>query len=195
MVSGLVASPAQARKYRFSQKAKDSAEDVTTSVPVGNEVCFSPDEPCDVKLYKLIQSAQKSIDVAVYDINHVKVVHELLAASKRIPVRFIVDKRQAKGQHSMVDALMSADANLRFGKQRGIMHNKFMIIDGRIVETGSFNFTHHASKANQENQVYLTDPAIIKRYQGRFEEMWTNAYGKDTFDDEVKVKLRRPARK
>jgi phosphatidylserine/phosphatidylglycerophosphate/cardiolipin synthase-like enzyme len=40
--------------------------------------------------------------------------------------------------------------NLRFGHtSEGIMHNKFVIVDGKMIEIGSFNYTNHASKANQ----------------------------------------------
>lgn len=154
---------------------KEVFDESTVKAPVENEVCFSPDEHCDVKLYKLIQTAQKSIDIAIYDINLDKLVHEILVASKKIPVRIVVDRRQSKGDHSLVSLLIKAGAKVRYGKQRGIMHDKFTVIDGKMIETGSFNYTNHASVANQENQVYLTTPAIVDRYKIRFEKMWDDA--------------------
>ncbi len=127
-----------------------------------------------MKLWKFIQSAQASLDVAIYDINHPKIVHEILVASKRIPVRVLVDKRQAKGNHSLVDLLIKAGANVRYGRQRGIMHNKFTIVDGKRVEIGSFNYTMHATESNNENQIYLAVPAVVDRYKKRFEDIWDN---------------------
>jgi phosphatidylserine/phosphatidylglycerophosphate/cardiolipin synthase-like enzyme len=143
--------------------------------PQDQEVCFSPDEPCDVKLLKFVHSAQRSIDVAIYDINLDALVHELLTQSKRVPVRFVVDRKQAKGSHSLVPLLIKAGAQVRYGHQRGIMHNKFVVVDGKMIETGSFNHTNHASRANNENQVYLANPAIVSRYQRRFEAIWAEA--------------------
>ncbi len=55
------------------------------------------------------------------------------------------------------------------------MHNKFSIIDKKALETGSFNYTNNAYKANNENQIYLWDSTIVDRFQKRFEEIWLEA--------------------
>lgn len=175
----LFSSPSLLAKSQKKNSLLDSAvrrvESALVSPPQDQEVCFSPDEMCDVKIIKFIQSAQKSIDVAIYDINIDQLVHELLIASKRIPVRIIVDRRQAKGDHSLVPTLIKGGAQLRFGKQRGIMHNKFIIVDNKMIETGSFNFTNHASLANNENQIYLSNPNIVEKFKKRFEQLWAKA--------------------
>jgi phosphatidylserine/phosphatidylglycerophosphate/cardiolipin synthase-like enzyme len=172
-LSILVISVLALAKQQKKPEIVKSVETLVVKVPVDGEVCFSPDEPCDVKLIQMVQSARKSIDVAIYDINLDQLVHELLVASKTIPVRILADRRQAKGEHSLAPLLIKAGAQLRYGRQRGIMHNKFIIVDGTLLETGSFNYTNHASRANHENQVYLAKPEIVERYKKRFEEIWT----------------------
>ena len=143
------------------------------SAPVPGEVCFAPDEPCDVKLLRFIQGASVSLDVAIYDINLDQVIHALaLSASHGVRVRVVVDQRQSKGPHSGVGLLVRAGVAVRYGHQRGIMHDKFTIVDGRQLETGSFNYTNHASEANQENQIYLDTPSVLARYRERFERIW-----------------------
>jgi len=146
---------------RFSQRDEDQASS-----------CFSPDETCDSLLVEFIRSAKKSVDVAVFDVTHPQIVHELLVAARRIPVRIVVDRRQARGKHSLVSTFVKAGANVRAGVQRGIMHHKFIIVDGEKLETGSFNFTVGASQRNQENQVYLNREDLVRRYQERFEKIW-----------------------
>jgi phosphatidylserine/phosphatidylglycerophosphate/cardiolipin synthase-like enzyme len=163
------------RAPSLADQAVTAAKESLIAAPKDGEVCFSPVEPCDVKLTRFIESAQKSIDIAIYDINLDNLVHHILVASKSLPVRIVVDQRQAQGKHSLVRLLVKAGANLRFGHQRGIMHDKFTIIDEKMVETGSFNYTNHASQANNENQVYLANPEIVKRYHTRFEEIWNEA--------------------
>src|SRR4051794_39177593 len=59
------------------------------SVPRDQEVCFSLVEPCDLKLIKFMQSARKSLDIAIYDINRDQLVHSILVISKKVPVRVI----------------------------------------------------------------------------------------------------------
>lgn len=139
------------------------------------DICFSPDEACDEKLIDFVKSAKDSIDLAIYDINLDQLVHQLAVQSKKIKVRVVVDKRQSKGSHSLVSTLIKAGVNLRYGHQRGIQHNKFTIVDNRMIETGSFNYTNHAAKANQENQIYLSSATVVERYKERFEKMWKSA--------------------
>lgn len=154
---------------------KQVVESALVKAPEDNEVCFAPDEPCAVKLAKFIASAKTSLDIAIYDINEDQIVHAILVQAKKIPVRLVVDRRQAKGRHSAVGLLQKAGVSLRFGHQRGIFHNKFAIVDGKRIETGSFNYTFHASTANQENQVYLGTATIVERYKIRFHRMWRDA--------------------
>jgi phosphatidylserine/phosphatidylglycerophosphate/cardiolipin synthase-like enzyme len=179
---GLSSTPpsAQARSRHHKKSAvqellSDAAHhfnEALVAAPVDQETCFSPDEPCAIKLKKFIASAQKSVDIAIYDINEESIVHELLVQAKKIPVRILVDRRQAKGRSSKVPLLIKAGARVRYGKQRGIMHNKFAVVDGKMVELGSFNYTNHASHANNENQIYLASPKVVDRFERRFEKMW-----------------------
>jgi phosphatidylserine/phosphatidylglycerophosphate/cardiolipin synthase-like enzyme len=158
-----------------SSSVETLIDEALVKTPKDQEVCFSPDEYCDIKLLKFVQSAQKSIDVAIFDINLDQLVHALLVQAQKIPVRIIVDKREAKGPHSLVSLLIKAGANVRHGRQRGIFHNKFMIVDGKMIETGSFNYTHHASRSNNENQIYLANPQIVERFKKHFDEIWKRA--------------------
>jgi phosphatidylserine/phosphatidylglycerophosphate/cardiolipin synthase-like enzyme len=138
--------------------------------------CFSSDEACDEKLIHFIRSAKKSLDIAIFHLTHPEIVHEILVVFRRVPVRIIVDRKQAKQDFSLVDSLVKAGVEVRMGRQRGIMHHKFVIVDGEFLETGSFNFTLGAAFKNQENQVYLTDPEIVERFKDHFEKMWNDSF-------------------
>ena len=137
-----------------------------------HSTCFSPEGSCDKKLIQFIRSAEKSLDIAVFDITHPQIVHEIVVASRKAKVRMIVDQVQAIGVHSLVSTLERAGVDLRFGRQRGIMHHKFAIVDAAAVETGSFNYSMGATFKNRENQVYLTDPEVVREFQTNFDLMW-----------------------
>lgn len=173
----MTASDARSRHHKqgLVDQAFQKIDEAMVAPPVDQETCFSPDEPCNVKLRKFIASAQHSVDMAIYDINEDSIVHELLTQSKKISVRIVVDRKQAKGRNSAVPLLIKAGAQVRFGRQRGIMHNKFTLVDGKMVQLGSFNYTHHASHANNENQIYLSNPKVVERFQKRFEKIWSQA--------------------
>jgi phosphatidylserine/phosphatidylglycerophosphate/cardiolipin synthase-like enzyme len=159
----------------------NKAEKALVAAPKDQETCFSPDEPCDAKLIKFIETAQKSVDVAIFDLTLDQLVHVLALQSKKVEVRVVVDSRQAASAHSLVSTLVKAGVSVRYGHQRGIMHDKFTIVDGAMIETGSFNYTNHATESNQENQVYLASPAIAERYKTRFEKIWKSADEKENF--------------
>ena len=69
---------------------------------------------------------------------------------------------------------MKAGVAVKSGYQRGIMHHKFIVMDGKALETGSFNFTNSASFKNQENQIYLETPVLVERFKKQFEKMWNS---------------------
>src|SRR5437868_213552 len=43
-------------------------------------------------------------------------------------------------------------------------HNKIMILDGRKVITGSFNFTKAAEEKNAENLLVIDDAVMARKY-------------------------------
>ena len=55
---------------------------------------------------------------------------------------------------------------------RDYMHNKFVVVDRRIVMTGSYNWTTHASTANQENLVVMENNTLVEKFSAQFEVMW-----------------------
>jgi phosphatidylserine/phosphatidylglycerophosphate/cardiolipin synthase-like enzyme len=56
------------------------------------------------------------------------------------------------------------------------MHNKFTIIDNRILLTGSYNWTFSANNRNDENLMVIDDPEVIEIFQNQFINLWTNKY-------------------
>ncbi len=52
------------------------------------------------------------------------------------------------------------------------MHNKFMIVDGQLLVTGSYNWSASAESYNYENALFVTAAATIQKYQAEFERLW-----------------------
>ncbi len=53
--------------------------------------------------------------------------------------------------------------------EHAIAHNKVMVIDGRVVITGSFNFTKAAEEKNAENLLVVRDADLAARYADNWE--------------------------
>jgi len=52
------------------------------------------------------------------------------------------------------------------------MHNKFAVIDGEFVITGSFNWTYQAGSHNQENICVIDNQYYIDKYTNEFNRLW-----------------------
>jgi len=63
------------------------------------------------------------------------------------------------------------------------MHHKFVVIDNRILITGSFNWTRQAIIGNKENLIVTTHSKLVPLYRSEFEKLWI------AFDPKQKVAL------
>ena len=56
------------------------------------------------------------------------------------------------------------------------MHDKFMVVDGVTVETGSFNFTTAAEEYNAENVIVLRgDSGVAGSYEAEWSRLWSES--------------------
>jgi phosphatidylserine/phosphatidylglycerophosphate/cardiolipin synthase-like enzyme len=54
--------------------------------------------------------------------------------------------------------------------------NKFLVIDGVHVQTGSFNYTKSAEERNAENVIVLwNQPAVASAYLREWDRLWLEA--------------------
>jgi len=139
------------------------------------EVYFSPEGHIQDRIIKEIDSSNSSIDLAIFDFTSQEIKSAFEKAKQRgVKIRIIADSMQAKGAHSVVQALINEGFNIKIshGKERGIMHNKFAIFDKRLLFTGSYNWTANAEHFNYENAIFLSDPETIAQYQKEFDRIW-----------------------
>jgi phosphatidylserine/phosphatidylglycerophosphate/cardiolipin synthase-like enzyme len=139
------------------------------------EVYFSPNGGIRDRLLRAINHTKVTINVAIFDFTSGELAGALVAAKGRgVAVRVVADARQAQGKHSEIPLLLEKGVKVRLvrGNGRGIMHHKFAIFDGKLLVTGSYNWTDSAERFNHENALFLDDPAVIQRYQAHFEGLF-----------------------
>jgi phosphatidylserine/phosphatidylglycerophosphate/cardiolipin synthase-like enzyme len=57
------------------------------------------------------------------------------------------------------------------------MHDKFVVIDGQWVWTGSWNMTENGAYRNNNNAVLIGSTALAENYTAEFEEMFAGQFG------------------
>jgi len=137
------------------------------------KVYFSPNGGCQEAVIAEISHAQKSIDIAMYSFTSREIAQALVEAKERkIKIRIVLDKAQKKERYSKSRYFLNKGFDVKFHVGSGLMHNKFAVVDGKVLITGSFNWTAAAEKKNEENLLILTDESLIKTYEVRFEHLW-----------------------
>lgn len=136
--------------------------------PVGTQyqACFTPQEDCTYLLKQTIAGAKRSIEVQGYTFTSYTIAKALIKAQRRgVSVRVILDKSNFQPQaRTIANYLFKNGIPVWQDDTLNIAHNKVMIIDQQIVETGSFNYTVSAQKYNAENMLIIHDVNLAKQY-------------------------------
>jgi phosphatidylserine/phosphatidylglycerophosphate/cardiolipin synthase-like enzyme len=131
-------------------------------------VFFSPNGGCTPAAVAEIGKAKEAIVFEAYSFTSPEILQALQGAIKRgVTVRAIYDRSQKNDAKSLADEL---GVERVYGRQK-IMHDKVIVIDAKVVVTGSFNFTVSAEKFNAENMVVLRSPELARKYLENFEKM------------------------
>lgn len=127
-------------------------------------VYFSPAGGCTESVVGAIHRAGKEIRVQAYSFTSAPIAAALVDAHRRgVDVRVILDRRQAAGVGCRGQELAAAGILVATDGKHPIAHNKLILIDGRWVITGSFNFSAQAER-NAENLLVLDDAGLALRY-------------------------------
>lgn len=126
-------------------------------------------------LVEAFAKAKRSIDAAVYKFNLCKIFEALNEAIDRgVKVRLVVDCDKKDGFARTLAKKENEDVTIR--KWTGHkLHAKFVIIDDRLVLSGSYNWTKSAWKKNIELLLRFDDAASVGRFTNLFEELWKEA--------------------
>jgi phosphatidylserine/phosphatidylglycerophosphate/cardiolipin synthase-like enzyme len=158
----------------FSNSLKDLSGSTSSAERV--EVFFCPEENCALQLISQIDSAQESIYIAIYSFTLDEISEALLRAKERgVEVKVIFDYLQAANAYSEDEKLLGYGIPIRIKNGSGYMHNKFCIIDGEKVLTGSFNYSQNADTKNDENLILIISKEIAEAYLSEFNEIWEEA--------------------
>ncbi len=132
------------------------------------------------QLVSIINSAQKTLDIAIYSLTDSQIGSAITQAHERgVAVRIITDQEQAGGQtqKKLLKGLVSAGIPVKENTHSGLMHLKVTIADAKIATTGSFNYTKSAENTNDEVFVILRDETAAKDFDAEFEKMWNDTTG------------------
>jgi phosphatidylserine/phosphatidylglycerophosphate/cardiolipin synthase-like enzyme len=128
------------------------------------------------QLASAIQKLQpgNTLDIAAFEFNLPVLTAAVLDAHQRgVIVRMVVDTQNAlEDDDSTLPQLVKAGIPVVDDKRSAFMHNKFMILNGATVWTGSWNYTINDTYRNNNNAIALRSRRLVERYQAEFNQMF-----------------------
>lgn len=152
-------------------------------------LAFRPYDPVVPNLVKAIDLAQKTVKIAIYQFDQQEILDALLRAKKRgVTVQVVLDRSHVytsgtsheggpRKPRPMVVALVKSgfDLVLLRGQNRGIQHNKFLVVDDLFLEAGSYNFTTQSEDDHYESVFFTMEKGRVGLYRRYFNYLRENA--------------------
>ena len=139
--------------------------------------------PVEVALVAALDGAQQTVDVAIYELESQPVTEALIRAAERgVRVRVVTDGEYGlESPDATFDQLELAGIPIvSDGARRGYMHNKFVVIDGLYVWTGSTNLKPNAFYRNNNNAMLIRSSRLAQNYTAEFEELFAGQFGRSS---------------
>ncbi|KGW11726.1 phospholipase D family nuclease [Burkholderia pseudomallei] len=140
------------------------------------EAGFSPEGSAEQLVKRALAGAKHSIRLSAFSLTSPAIVRELVDAKRRgVDVAVVADEKQnASGKgRAALNLLVNAGIPTRTVNVYFEMHDKFALIDGETVQTGSFNYSVAAARHNSENAIVVwRDPALAKAFLDHWQSRW-----------------------
>lgn len=128
-----------------------------------------------LKFLSYLSSAKESVDLCIYVFTQttlagvLKHLHE-----SNVSVRVITDVIEDDAFGSQLDNLRNLGIKIKSNKKGTgtLMHHKFVIIDKKILMSGSFNWTNKAIVSNFEAVIVTSSQDLVQPFVTKFDELW-----------------------
>lgn len=141
----------------------------------GLNLCFN-------MLNNVLLNAKSEIKCAFYELDEQNIANTLLFQSKNgVNVSLIVDDKylNEKPLLSLYNTSIKIYSDLNRGtKYNNYMHDKYCVVDNKILVSGSTNPTNNGFYKNNNNMIKIESKYLVKNYENDFDQMsLNNKYG------------------
>ena len=147
--------------------SQDNLDNTIQETVPDPKVYFCKTDNCSERLAYLIMTAENSVHCAFFDLDLKNIMDTLADKSGYVDVKIVIDNDNYEGIKS----------NVVYDDSKQYMHNKFCIIDRKIVWTGSFNPTFRGNNMNDNNAVVVFSRGLAVNYESEFDELWNRRFG------------------
>ena len=120
-----------------------------------------------------IKRAEKTIDLATYNYTDTKTSGALIDAVHRgVKVRVVVDEDNANKR--VIGDMRDGGVGIIIAESSGLMHAKYIIIDGKVVISGSANMTLNSFSEDNNFMIRMESEEAAAIFTDEFEEMYVD---------------------
>lgn len=136
------------------------------------ELWMLPDPGAEKRLLQLLNSAKKTIKIAMFTWTHQKLTQAIIDAKKRgVTIEAVIDQSSTRGASKWAfECLKKGGVEPRTSLGNGLMHHKFAYIDSSLLIHGSTNWTKSAFEKNEDCFVVLHN--LSKEQQTFMNSLW-----------------------
>ena len=147
-------------------------------------VYFSPRGGCQDAVVSAIDDSKREVLVQAYSFTNKVVAQALIEAHNRgVVVKMCGDKTNINADTSQTDELAAVGIPVRLDGKHPISHSKFLVVDGSLVTTGSWNFSAQAEK-NNENLLVIRSKSIATMYRENWQTHFDHSEPLSKMEDE-----------
>jgi len=147
--------------------------------PSGDVSCpvlvrFSPHGGAERAVIDTLRHARVRVRAAVYGLTNPAIeltLGELARAGVRVDLKTDRSQSANRDQSALLARLRTAGVVVDVSRSRWLLHDKFAVVDGRWVITGSYNWTVAAERRNRENVVILDCPSLAALFEAEWERI------------------------
>jgi phosphatidylserine/phosphatidylglycerophosphate/cardiolipin synthase-like enzyme len=164
------------RSGRFGPEKQDNNAEEFEVAGVEVELYFAPSDHPRRALLQLIAEAEERIELAMFYLTDGALSSALLDALARgVELRAVWDERGFENfSISQMDELLALGIGT-VDASPGLVHDKYAIIDGEIVVSGSANWTRSGMGYNDEDMLIVHSPEVARRFAEDFERLYQDA--------------------
>ena len=151
-------------------------EDVLLASPTPNATDTSNQYGINIRLVDAIGRVRNTLDIAAYTLDEKEITKTILEVYKNgVKVRIVTDDINGlDNPQNTFQQFMDAGIQVVTDERPALMHNNFMILDGKTVWTGSWTYTEKGTYKSNDNALSFDSAELAAIYQHEFNQMFEN---------------------
>jgi phosphatidylserine/phosphatidylglycerophosphate/cardiolipin synthase-like enzyme len=138
------------------------------------QIVFTPEDGAlEEVIIPVVKSAARSIRFLAFSFTDYPLADAMSQrAAQGVDVAGVFERTGSETDAAELRTLFCRNVPVRQDGNPGFLHDKLIVVDERIVITGSMNYSTNAEVNNDENVIIIDNAEIARLYMQEFERVW-----------------------